>query len=145
MKSQHDPRHVARALALQHLFTTLIAQQPEIEIPELLESLEEEEYDVALYQAIVDGITKDVDEIDPMIEELAPAWPIVQIAPVDLILLRMGVWEGFVAKLNPAKVVINEMIELGREFGGESSSSFINGVLGNLYNQKKSELPAEPE
>jgi N utilization substance protein B len=128
----HDPRHVARALALQQLFADIVAAQPAPDASELLSELEQPEYDNSLMQAIVDGVKLSYQVIDPVIQVLAPAWPLEQIAPVDLIVLRMGIWEGFIAKRNPLKVVINEMIELAKQFGGNTSGSFVNGVLGSL-------------
>lgn len=136
MEKQIDPRHVARALAMQYLFTKLISKQPEIDISVLMEELEVEKYDEDLYNKITVGVEEKIGEIDPEIQRLAPAWPLGQIAPVDLTLLRMGLWEAFIAKLTPPKVVINEMIELGKEFGGENTSSFINGVLGAKLNNQ---------
>lgn len=128
-----DPRHVARAIALQDLFTILIARrQLTIDKEVLLEELEVTDFDTDLYREIVTGVQSYVAAIDPVIEVLAPAWPIAQIAPVDLVLLRMGIWEGFIGKITPVKVVINEMIELAKQFGGSNSSKFVNGVLGSL-------------
>lgn len=137
MNSPHDPRHVARALALQILFAKLYADQNPPEMAEMLGELEEAKYDKTLCEKIVTGVDLHHASIDPIIEKLAPAWPLAQIAPVDLNILRIGIWEGFMAQLNPVKVVINEMIDLGKEFGGPTSGSFINGVLGALTQNKE--------
>lgn len=128
-----DPRHVARAIALQQLFNHLFPDTNAFEDNDLLEVLEVEDYDRDLCAQIVEGVQTSQEEIDPYITQFAPSWPIDQIAPIDLLILRMGIWEGFISKITPAKVVINECIELAKEFGGENSSSFINGVLGNLF------------
>lgn len=140
MQQTLDPRHIARALAMQHLFTNLVTHQDQIDVEVLIEELEVTDYDHELYQKLIDGVPQAISEIDPLIEELAPAWPIAQISPVDLTLLRIGIWEGFIAKITPPKVVINEMIELGKEFGGENTGPFINGVLGAML--KKQEIAA---
>lgn len=140
----HDPRHVSRAIALQVLFARLVAQQPEVPVTELLEEMEVTEYDQPLVQKLVDGVFKYFPSIDPVIAKLAPAWPIEQIAPVDLMILRMAVWEGFIGKITPIKVVINEAIELGKQFGGPSSGSFINGVLGSLMNSEELQIEIIP-
>lgn len=132
MNSNLDPRHVARAIALQILFAKLHADQNSPETNELLEELEATSYDASLTNEIVEGVVNLYTEIDKVVQKLAPAWPINQIAPVDLAIIRMGIWEGFIAKKNPIKVVINEVVELGKQFGGETSGSFINGVLGGL-------------
>lgn len=140
MNSNLDPRHVARAIALQILFAKLHADQSSPEISELLEELEAKSYEANLTNDIVEGVVNLYPEIDKIVQKLAPAWPINQIAPVDLAIIRMGVWEGFIAKKNPIKVVINEVVELGKQFGGETSGSFINGVLGALAKSEELQL-----
>lgn len=137
-----DPRHVARAIALQQLFTNLIPEATDFPADTLLEELGAAEYDAKLVAEIVAGVTEKLPEIDPIITKFAPEWPIEQIFNIDLIILRMGIWEAFLSKITPAKVVINECIELAKEFGGENSSSFINGVLGNILQQKEQEKAA---
>jgi N utilization substance protein B len=146
-KVQVDPRHVARALALQTLFNRWSdsSRGEVMTSADLLESLEVEEYDHEIFQAIIDGVHPHLTTIDSVISKLAPAWPIEQIAPVDLIVLRIAIWEGFIAKLNPAKVIINEGIELAKEFGGTNSSSFVNGVLGSLLKNEELQLQLDPE
>jgi transcription antitermination protein NusB len=130
-----DARHSARAIALQQLFGRFFAPEDSSVFPieDLKEVLEVEEYDANLVSKIVAGTVSNTDVIDGIIHKLAPTWPIDQIAPVDLVILRMSVWEAFIQRKTPAKVVINEAIELARQFGGTRSSSFINGVLGTLY------------
>jgi N utilization substance protein B len=141
MSDTIDPRHVSRALAMQILFAEMISHQSPPEVADLLEEMEVEEYDKELTSGILKGVRATSEKVDKVITKLAPAWPIDQIAPVDLIILRMGIWEGFMYRGTPAKVVINEMIQLAKEFGGENSGSFVNGVLGNLIN--KPELQKE--
>ena len=69
-------------------------------------------------------------------QPVAPEWPIDQIARMDKIILRMGLWELTNEPDVPPKVVINEAVELAKAFGGENSSKFINGVLGTLLRQE---------
>ena len=144
MNEQPDPRHTARAIALQQLFTKLIAEAHPFATEDLLQILETAEYDQPLTEKLVAGVPETLSQIDPIIEELAPAWPIKQIAPVDLVILRMGIWEAFISRITPARVVINEAIELGKEFGGPSSSGFINGVLGALLNREDLQTKLNP-
>lgn len=127
-----DPRHAARALALQQLFTVLVSKKDIIPAQDLLEEMNIEEYDHKLERKIVSGVSELKDKIDPIISELAPSWPLEQISPVDLTILRIGIWEGYLGKTAPVKVVINEAIELAKKFGGANSSKFVNGVLGTL-------------
>ena len=76
-------------------------------------------------------------ELDLVIEKAAPEWPIDRISPVDRNILRLGLYELLFAERNevPAKVAINEAIELAKQFGGENSSRFVNGVLGAVYKE----------
>lgn len=71
--------------------------------------------------------------IDKLITKNAPAWPISQIAPVDLATLRLAIWELLFKKgKEPYKVIIDEAVEIAKEYGSESSGSFVNGVLGTI-------------
>lgn len=131
---------------MQKLFNDLMrGQDPETHFDEkeLLEELETKTYDKNLCEQIYEGVKSTVEELDKIINEYAPAWPIPNIATVDLILLRMGIWEAFIGKLNPEKVVINEYIELAKAFGGARSGPFINGVLGNIHIQKGEKVEDE--
>jgi len=82
---------------------------------------------------LVDGVTKNQKKIDAMITPVAPEWPIEQIAKVDKIILRIGIYELMIKQDVPPKVAINEAVELAKAFGGENSSKFVNGVLGTIY------------
>lgn len=74
-------------------------------------------------------------EIDKIITDATPDWPISQITAVDRNVLRLGIYELYYGdqKEVPPKVAINEAIELAKTFGGESSGKFVNGVLGTIY------------
>ncbi len=72
--------------------------------------------------------------IDELIRRFAPAWPLQQMAMVDRNILRLGVYE-ILFKVVPAKVAINEAVELAKTFGSDSSSKFVNGVLGSVYTE----------
>ena len=85
-------------------------------------------------------------EIDKIITDTAPEWPLDQITVVDRNILRLGIYELMFAKEVPPKVAINEAVELGKAFGGESSGKFVNGVLGTLYkNLPESQKEKEKE
>ena len=79
------------------------------------------------------GIYKNQEGIDNLIEGSAPQFPIKKIAKIDVAILRLAIYELYVAKNVPFKVVIDEAVELAKEFGSENSSSFINGVLGTIH------------
>jgi N utilization substance protein B len=71
-------------------------------------------------------------QIDPLIARAAPEWPIEKLNPIDLAILRLAVFELTIDKKAPYKVIIDEAIELAKEFGSTNSSGFINGALGKL-------------
>jgi len=81
-----------------------------------------------------DGVIKKIKEIDTKIEEYSPDWTLEQMALVDRNVLRIGVFELYFNKEIPAKVAINEAIEIAKSFGGHSSGKFVNGILGAMYN-----------
>jgi len=91
-----------------------------------------------LAQKILSGIIKKQKEIDQIIKDSAPEWPLPQIAYIDLAILRLAIFELEFLKTEPVKAIIDEAIELGKEYGGESSGKFVNGVLGTLLSKHES-------
>lgn len=87
---------------------------------------------------LIEGVLKNLKEIDRMIEKCAPEWPLEQITVIDRNVLRIGIFELVFAGNSevPPKVAINEAIELAKTFGGPSSGKFINGVLGTIYKEE---------
>jgi N utilization substance protein B len=105
--------------------------------------------DIQFVEDVVDGVHKHQEQIDGIIGPAAPEWPVEQIAKIDKIILRIGVYELMVKREVPPKVAINEAVELAKTFGGENSSKFINGVLGTIYRnsdfyEPEEESPAKP-
>lgn len=92
---------------------------------------------------LVEGVGLHQDEIDGIIAPAAPEWPVEQIARVDKIILRIGVYELIIKRDVPPKVAINEAVELAKAFGGENSSKFVNGVLGTIYRNSDFYEPEE--
>lgn len=111
MKKKSDPRHKRRQKLVQALFSYSFNpnQDPTSQIFEIIAYLE---------------------ELDNSIKQNAPEWPINQINRVDLSILRLAIYELKHTK-TPPKVVIDEAVELGKEYGSNSSAKFINGVLGS--------------
>lgn len=101
--------------------------------------------DIDFVKNLVAGVNAKQDYLDSVLQPIAPEWPIAQIARVDRITLRIGAYELLYEQdVVPAKVAINEAVELAKAFGGENSSKFINGVLGTLLKQYEAkELPKE--
>ncbi len=81
---------------------------------------------------LVLGVIAKQTELDALLQPVAPEWPLDQINPIDRVVLRIGAYELLYDKAVPAKVVINEAVELAKAFGSENSSKFINGVLGTV-------------
>ncbi|MBM4402136.1 MAG: transcription antitermination factor NusB [Candidatus Cloacimonetes bacterium] len=136
MKEKTDPRHQARRIALQTLFEwSFLSRKPNEILREnfaRLESKKSVSADKELAEKIALGVTENRQEIDKVISDCAPDWPIEQTAKIDLAILRIAVFELFIGKTTPAKVVIDEAVELGKEFGSEKSGNFVNGVLGTV-------------
>lgn len=148
-----DARHIFRQLVVQNLYFHDYKQtgdpdiQNQLQIHEvnLIEDLElsdrnskvirKLEKKSSAVDELVEKVLKLKKKLDQVITKFAPEWPLDQINPVDLAILRLGLVEGFVDQTIPARVAINECIELAREFGGESNAKFISGVLGNIYNK----------
>ena len=118
MKKKSDPRHLRRIKLMQDLFSWQFRpdKKPGIKIQQI--------------------VTK-VKKIDKLIAKSAPDRPIDEINRIDLAILRLAVFELIIDKGVPPKVVIDEAVELGKEYGSQSSASFINGALGKLLEIKK--------
>lgn len=139
-------RHLGRIIALQTLFEQDFRAATTDDSFDLAAVLAR---NIARYQATVDdkdfidrlvrGVDQHAAELDAELQPAAPAWPIDQIARMDRVVLRIGLYELKYEKDVPAKVVINEAVELAKAFGSENSSKFINGVLGTLLRQQNGE------
>ncbi|HEX9804923.1 MAG TPA: transcription antitermination factor NusB [Candidatus Dojkabacteria bacterium] len=143
MNPKNDSRHNARIAAVQKLFerqfiNNNISQSYPLEYDlEDLNEILEENFDQELFQKLYSGTQKFYKLCDETIRKLAPQWPIEMINKVDLQILRLAIFEAFISEINPTKVVINEAIDLAKEFGGGPSGKFVNGVLGNLINNEE--------
>lgn len=132
-------RHLGRIIALQTLYEQefrLDCQDTSFKLDDVLQRnisrydtmVEDREFIVQL----VHGVDKKRDELNAILQPVAPEWPIDQIARMDRVILQMGAYELLFGTDVPPKVVINEAVELSKGFGGENSSKFINGVLGTV-------------
>lgn len=150
MKRLTDPRHLSRILVLQELFRKDFGKvnsfiTEDVSVDDLVQMNEISEYNKDLYQNILDGVPQEIEQIDEIIKKYAPQWNIDQMKLVDLQILRIAIYEGFLAKITPPKVAIDEAIEIAKEFGGESSGKFVNGVLGAIYEEVKANEANEEE
>lgn len=141
MKKQNDPRHLSRVMALQELFGSCFMsgdyKESGFQLSDLANINEFDNYDEKLFNQITEGVRDTVESLNDQIKKYAPQWPIEQIKKVDLQVLRIAIYEGFKGEITPPKVAIDEAIELAKEFGGNTSSKFVNGVLGAIYEKNK--------
>jgi len=124
-------RHKARTIALQALYEVdAAARRPETVAERLLSETNLSEENKEFVRSLVSGAIRNKDEIDGHIRRFAPAWPVDQIATVDRNILRLAIFEILFDNKVPVKVAVNEAVELAKTFGSDSSSKFVNGVLG---------------
>lgn len=126
-------RRRARAVAFQTLFEVdVAAHDPSPVLHRRIEdcSIGREGADFALH--LVEGVLNNLSQVDPIIREIAPEWPLEQMSPIDKNILRIAVFEMTFDPDIPVKVAINEAVELAKLFGSESSRRFVNGALGAL-------------
>ncbi|MFA6981658.1 MAG: transcription antitermination factor NusB [Patescibacteria group bacterium] len=138
MQNLSDSRHEARKLALAAIFCWLFSESDERESLAMTKDLVAgNEADEELTKSLVAGVKANKREIDDNIEKYAPEWPIDKISKIDLVILRIAVYELLFAEGIPEKVAIDEAVELAKEFGNENSSKFVNGVLGSILEKKE--------
>ncbi len=134
-------RHLSRSVVLQSLFEWDFRGSPDSESKAIIERNAKEfapgVSDISFIEELMANILAKRKELDLIIEKAAPDWPIDKISIVDRNILRLGLFELIFAdrKEVPAKVAINEAIELAKTFGGENSGKFVNGVLGSVYKE----------
>jgi transcription antitermination protein NusB len=120
MQTQSDPRHAKRMKIVQELFAASFDNNQTGDTESEL-------------------IWNKRAEIDPLIEQTAPDWPLDKLNKIDLAILRLAIWELMFDKKQPVRVIIDEAVELGKDMGSENSPSFINGVLGTIVKQQNLE------
>ena len=126
-------RRKARAIVLQALYEIdCVGHKAEEVVDRLLAKDELSEENAAFVQSLVNGVLQNRDKIDQYIKEYAPAWPLGQLSVIDRNILRLAIFEILLDNKMPVKVAINEAVELAKNFGSNSSSRFINGVLGSI-------------
>jgi len=125
------PRRLARELALQSLYEMDVGgHDPTQALERLLGEFHVSGELADFARALLSGVLERREEIDRIIEKHAPARPTETLAPVDRNILRIAIREFLVDNLTPVRPAINEAIELAKKYGSESSSRFVNGVLG---------------
>lgn len=135
-------RHLSRSIVLQTLFEwDFYGKSPNTDIGSILDRNVSEFApgmgDASFMTELLNGVVEKREKIDDIIEKAAPDWPLDKIATTDRNILRIGLFELLFGDRTqvPAKVAINEAIELAKTFGGENSGRFVNGVLGAVYKE----------
>ncbi len=118
MKTSQDPRHKKRQALVKNLFSYSFHPKEKA-------------------SPLINKILKNLKKTDALISQAAPQFPIKKLNKIDLAILRLAVFELSIEKKEPPKVIIDEAIELGKEYGSESSPRFVNGVLGTIIKMKK--------
>lgn len=129
-------RRQARMIALQTLYEYDIAHHDPMEV--LLRHAEERHLHpkvVEYANELVLGVRDHLVDIDAHIQSAAREWPLQQMARIDKNILRLAIYEILFNNTVPAKAAINEAVELAKTFGSDTSSRFINGVLGTIFNR----------
>ena len=94
-------------------------------------------------RGLIYGIIENRDYIDQVIAELAPSWPVSQLAPIDRCILRLAIYEVSVTHDTPPKAAINEAVELCKDFVDDTSHGITNSVLQKVFDQIDSEREAK--
>lgn len=131
------PRRRARVVALQTLYETDVARHDPADALKnrLVDSpLDGEALEFA--ERLINGVVQQRETLDQLIPQVAPEWPLAQIAAVDRTILRLGIYEILFEPDVPLKVAINEAIELAKMFGSDSTPRFVNGALGALAEKR---------
>ncbi|OHA21056.1 MAG: transcription antitermination factor NusB [Candidatus Taylorbacteria bacterium RIFCSPHIGHO2_01_FULL_51_15] len=134
-------RHLSRSIVLQTLYEWDFGGRNDAKLPEILDRCIKEFApgmgDFSFIQGLLTSVLEKRNDLDQIIEKAAPEWPLDKISIVDRNILRIGLFELLFADRSevPAKVAINEAIELAKTFGGENSGRFVNGVLGAVYKE----------
>ena len=141
-------RHLSRSIAMQSLYEWDFFGKKEGTLEAILErNIQEfgpglEDVNKEFIKRLANGVREHLAPLDKIIEKAAPEWPIEQITIVDRNVLRLGLYELIYGNKEevPPKVAINEAIELAKNFSGESSGKFVNGVLGTVYRELENDI-----
>jgi N utilization substance protein B len=126
-------RRRSRITALKALFEVDSTNHPSDQIlSRLLEETPLPDDAAEFARQLVSSVIEHRERLDEIIRKNAPAWPLEQVAAVDRNILRLAIYEVVIDNKVPMRAAINEAVELAKEFGGEASPKFVNGVLGSV-------------
>ncbi len=126
-------RRQARIMVLQALYETdMVHHDPQQVIENRLADAPPSGDGESYVRRLFFSVLEHRERLDAIIQQHAPEWPLEQVATIDRNLLRMALCEMAITHDAPMKVVINEAIEMAKDFGSDSSPRFVNGVLGSI-------------
>ncbi len=123
-------RRRARKAALSALYAAELSHQPPVDVCKMQEDYFGRARD--LTKELVDGVSRNIDRLDQRISSVAEHWALDRMPRVDLVVLRMAMYELEELSDIPTGATINEAVELAKCFSTTDSSRFVNGVLGKL-------------
>lgn len=130
-------RHLFRIIAMQSLYEKDFRDDLSLEeiVERNINKVIPNVKDTTYLDNLLSGIQSKRSELNELIQKYAPEWPLDQIPVTDRVLLWISIYELLHDDDIPPKVAINEAVELGKTYGGENSSKFINGVLGSIFKE----------
>jgi N utilization substance protein B len=134
-------RRRARSNALQALYEIDSVGHPAEEVLQRYEQDLSPEAQAFMRQIVL-GALEASDQIDQLVAESAPEWPVEELAVIDRNILRLALWEFLIWGETPIKVAINEAVELAKRYGSDSAPRFVNGVLGSLAGRRTPKDPS---
>jgi transcription antitermination protein NusB len=136
--SSHEHQREARQLALGAVFEADFGQHTALGVVDRRVADEQVVPEVAApAREIVAAVVANRDTIDARIEQVAPRYPVVQLARIDRALLRCAMAELLHSRTTPARVAIAEWVELARTYSGEPARRLLNGVLGKVARDRQ--------
>ena len=142
-------RHKAREYALQALYMYETVQTPIEELSSLEWLNKKIPDDVKKFTvSIINGSIEKMEFIDNIIKKYSKNWKFERLSAIDKSILRLSIYTFLFLEDIPRTVVINEGVELGKTYGGESSGQFINGLLDAIKNKeltKEKNLSGDPQ
>lgn len=129
-------RRQGRECALQLLYQFELTKGAQVHIPETFwEEQEADQETRGFAEKLVQGVREQLEKIDAVVAEHSAHWKIHRMAAVDKNVLRLGVYELLFCEDIPARVTINEAVEIAKRFGTEESGAFVNGILDQVAKQ----------
>ncbi|MEI6233335.1 MAG: transcription antitermination factor NusB [Planctomycetota bacterium] len=139
------PKTAGRELALQYLYMHDVLEGKDVQPFDMYikaQDIPPERQSVVFAESLVESVLKHSAELDAEIAEIATNWNIKRMAAVDRNVLRLGLAELTICPETPNKVILNEAVELAKQFSSDEAGAFVNGLLDKLCSKRRPE-PAE--